>query len=48
MYSLSKGKLAIPSVWDAKKASIKGDNLLLQKTKFEGLYQKLDAKKSTL
>ena len=48
MYSLSKGKLAIPSVWDAKKASIKGDNLLLQKTKFEGLYQKLKVKQATL
>ena len=48
MYSLSKGKLAIPSVWDPKKASIKGDNLLLQKTKFEGLYQKLKVKQATL
>ena len=48
MYSLSKGKLAIPSVWDAKKASIKGDNLLLQKTKFEGLYQKLKVKQATI
>ncbi len=44
MYSLSKGKLAIPSVWDAKKASIKGDILLLQKSKLEGLYIKLKAK----
>jgi hypothetical protein len=44
MYSLSKGKLAIPSVWDAKKASIKGDVLLLQKTKLETLYIKLKAK----
>ena len=48
MYSLSKGKLAIPSVWDPKKASIKGDKLLLQKTKFEGLYQKLKVKQATL
>ena len=48
MYSLSKGKLAIPSVWDPKKASIQGDNLLLQKTKFEGLYQKLKVKQATL
>jgi hypothetical protein len=44
MYSLSKGKLAIPSVWDAKKASIKGDILLLQKSKLEGIYMKLKAK----
>lgn len=44
MYSLSKGKLAIPSVWDAKKASIKGDILLLQKSKLESLFMKLKAK----
>ena len=41
MYSLSQGKLAIPTLWDAKKASIQGDQLVLQKTKLEGLYQKL-------
>jgi hypothetical protein len=44
MYSLSKGKLAIPSVWSAKKAIITGDTLVAQKTKFEGLYMKLKAK----
>lgn len=48
MYSLSKDKIAIPAVWDAKKAKITGDILVAQKTKFEGLYQKLGAKKSTL
>jgi hypothetical protein len=48
MYSLSKGKLAIPSVWDAKKAKITGDMLVAQKTKFEGLYQKLKTKQATL
>ena len=48
MYSLSKGKLAIPAVWDAKKAKISGDALLSQKTKLEGLYQKLKAKQATL
>jgi hypothetical protein len=48
MYSLSKGKLAIPSVWDAKKAKITGDMLVVQKTKFEGLYQKLKTKQATL
>jgi hypothetical protein len=47
MYSLSKGKFAIPAVWDAKKAMITGDALVAQKTKFEGLYQKLEAKQST-
>lgn len=46
MYSLSKGKLAIPAVWDAKKASITGDALLTQKSKFEGLYQQLKAKQA--
>ncbi len=47
MYSLSKGKFAIPAVWDAKKAKITGGALVAQKTKFEGLYQKLEAKQST-
>jgi hypothetical protein len=46
MYSLSKGKLAIPTVWDAKKAKITGDALVVQITKFEGIYQKL--KQATL
>jgi hypothetical protein len=46
MYSLSKGKMAIPTVWDAKKAKITGDALVVQKTKFEGIYQKL--KQATL
>jgi hypothetical protein len=46
MYSLSMGKLAIPAVWDAKKASIKGDILLQQKAKLEGLYAKLNAKQA--
>lgn len=48
MYSLSKGKLAIPAIWDAKKATITGDALLSQKTKLEGIYQKLAAKQATL
>jgi hypothetical protein len=46
MYSLSKGKLAIPSVWDAKKAKITGDALVAQKTKFERLYQNLEARQA--
>jgi hypothetical protein len=41
MYSLSKGKLTVPAVWDAKKATITGDALIVQKSKLEGLYQKL-------
>ncbi len=40
MYSLSKGKVAIPALLDAKKATIKGNSLVDQKTKLEGLYQK--------
>ena len=48
MYSLSKGKVAIPTVWDAKKATIKGETLMTQKTKLEGLYQKLKAKQTIL
>jgi hypothetical protein len=48
MYSLSKGKVAIPRVWDVKKASILGDQLVLQKTKLEGLYQKLKVKQPDL
>lgn len=46
MYSLSKGKVAIPTVWDAKKATIQGETLMTQKTKLEGLYQKLKAKQT--
>lgn len=45
MYSLSKGKVAIPAVWDAKKAKITGDTLVAQKANFEGLHQKLAAKR---
>ena len=44
MYSLSKGKFAIPAVWDVKKASISGDGLVAMKTKLEGLYQRLKEK----
>jgi hypothetical protein len=44
MYALSKGKLAIPAVWDAKKAKITGDTLLAQKIKLEKLYINLKGK----
>lgn len=44
MYSLSKGKLAVPAVWDAKKATITGDALMVQKSKLESLYQNLEAR----
>jgi hypothetical protein len=48
MYSLSKGKIVIPTVWDAKKATIIGETLMTQKIKLEGLYQKLKAKQTIL
>jgi hypothetical protein len=48
MYSLSRGKVAIPSVWDAKKASILGSDLIENKTKLEVLHQKLKAKRIDL
>jgi hypothetical protein len=48
MFSLSKGKLSIPSVWDAKKASIIGDKLIAQKMKLENLYSVLKAKQTSL
>lgn len=48
MYSLAKGKLAFPAVWCAKKARISGDTLVAQKTKFEGLYQKLKVKQAIM
>jgi hypothetical protein len=44
MYSLSKGKLAIPAVWDAKKAKITGGTLLAHKIKLEKLYMNLKGK----
>lgn len=48
MYFLSKGKLEIPAVWDAKKATINGELLLLHKPKLEALYKKLKIKQPTL
>jgi hypothetical protein len=45
MYSLSRGKFSIPSVWDAKKASIQGRVLVAQKNNLETLYAKLNTKK---
>jgi hypothetical protein len=48
MYSLSKGKLSVPAVWDAKKGSISGDALVAQKTKLVGIYQRLKEKQTSL
>ena len=46
MYSLSQGKLAIPTLWDAKKASIQGNQLVQSKPKLHALYQHLQAKQA--
>ena len=48
MYSLSQGKLAIPTLWDAKKASIQGNQLVQSKSKLHVLYQHLQAKQAKL
>ena len=48
MYSLSQGKLAIPTLWDAKKASIQGNQLVQSKPKLHALYQHLQAKQANL
>ena len=48
MYSFSQGKLAIPTLWDAKKASIQGDQLVQSKPKLHALYQHLQAKQAKL
>ena len=44
MYSLSKGKLAIPRLWSAKKASISGNRLLANKVQLTQLYDKMNAR----
>jgi hypothetical protein len=41
MYSLSRGKVAMPALWEAKKASIQGAALVAQKAKIVTLYGKL-------
>lgn len=48
MYSLSQGKLAIPTLWYAKKASIQGNQLVQSKPKLHALYQHLQAKQAKL
>jgi hypothetical protein len=44
MYSLAKGKISIPELWNAKKARIQGAQLCAQKATLERLYQHLKAK----
>ena len=44
MYSLSQGKLSIPKLWNAKKASIMGTQLIESKKQIEELYNKMKLK----
>lgn len=44
MYSLSQGKLSIPKIWNAKKASISGAKLIESKKIIEELYNKMKRK----
>lgn len=44
MYSLSQGKLSIPKIWNAKKASISGAKLIESKKLIEELYNKMKSK----
>jgi len=41
MYSLSRGKVSMPSLWEAKKARVIGSTLVVQKAKLEALFVKL-------
>lgn len=44
MYSLAKGKVSVPELWNAKKARIQGAQLCAQKATLESIYQHLKAK----
>jgi hypothetical protein len=44
MYSLAQGRLAIPKVWDAKKAAISGQRLLENKGHIEALLARMQAR----
>ena len=46
MYYLSQGKLSIPKIWNAKKASISGAKLVESKKLIEELYNKMKSKKT--
>lgn len=48
MYSLSQGKLSIPKLWNAKKASISGAKLIESKKVIEDLYDKMKRRSTTL
>lgn len=47
MYSLSKGKFSMPKIWNARKASISGSQLIENKKVIEDLYEKMK-KRTTL
>jgi hypothetical protein len=44
MYSLSQGRLSIPKLWKANKASISGSKLMESKDAIDGLYIKISSK----
>jgi hypothetical protein len=46
LYSVSKGRFAIPKLWKVKKASVSGLKLLASKQALEELYAKMKAKTS--
>jgi len=48
MYSLSQGKLAIPKLWNAKKANITGAKLVESKKAIVDLYEKMKRRTTTL
>ena len=44
MYSLSRRAIAMPKIWNAKKVTISGTNLLKSKTQLETIYFKLKSR----
>lgn len=44
MYSLSRGTISIPKIWNAKKVTISGTNLVKSKTQLETIYFKLKSR----
>ena len=44
MYSLAQGKLSVPKIWNAKKASISGAKLFENKKNIEDLFDKMKRK----
>lgn len=48
MYSLSKGKISFPKIWTAKKASIRGEHLVMQKNIIYQIHKQLNDKTSLL